>query len=219
MSTVAAAAPATGDRRTRRRQETIEEIVTIAETLMNTEGVNGMSLSEIARRLGVKPPSIYKYFDSIAAIYDALFARGQQEHLTVMQAAMTKAGPGLPSLMAGLDASGRWCVGHPGLTQLMFWRPVPGFRPTSEAMALSIEMVGIQRRALADAVTSGQLGPGGASDDAIYLTSTLISGAISQTLANEPELPWGKGRFSRQLSTLPDILAAIYPPKPTRRRT
>ncbi|HEX3705042.1 MAG TPA: TetR/AcrR family transcriptional regulator [Mycobacteriales bacterium] len=218
MTSVAAAAPATGDRRARRRQETIEEIVTIAETLMNTEGVNGMSLSEIARRLGVKPPSIYKYFDSIAAIYDALFARGQQEHLAVMQAAMADADPGLPALMAGLDASGRWCVAHPGLTQLMFWRPVPGFEPTPEAMAPSIEMVQIQRRALADAVANGQLGPGATSDDAIYLTSTLISGGISQSLANEPNVAWGQGRFSSQLQALPAVLAAVYPPRHRRTR-
>ena len=41
----------------RRRQETIEEILAIAEDVMTEEGVNGLSLSEVARRLGVKPPS------------------------------------------------------------------------------------------------------------------------------------------------------------------
>src|SRR6266496_2220018 len=49
------------DRRARRRQETIEEILGIAEEVMTQEGVNGLSLAEVARRLGVQPPSIYKY--------------------------------------------------------------------------------------------------------------------------------------------------------------
>src|ERR1700758_1698438 len=91
------------DRRARRRQETIAEILAIAEDVMNTEGVNGLSLSEVARRLGVKPPSIYKYFDSLMAIYDAHFARGQQAILEVMRAAMAGAEPGLEALSVGLD--------------------------------------------------------------------------------------------------------------------
>ena len=60
---------------------------------MTEEGVNGLSLSELARRLGVKPPSIYKYFDSLLAIYDALFERGQRTHLEIMRTAMARAEP------------------------------------------------------------------------------------------------------------------------------
>ena len=40
------------DRRARRRQETIDEILDIAVAIMSEEGVNGLSLSEVARRLG-----------------------------------------------------------------------------------------------------------------------------------------------------------------------
>ena len=66
-------APHRVDRRARRHQETIEEILDIAADVMTDEGVNGLSLAEVARRLGVQPPSIYKYFASLMAIYDALF--------------------------------------------------------------------------------------------------------------------------------------------------
>jgi hypothetical protein len=38
---------------------------------MTQDGVNSLSLAEIARRLGVQPPSIYKYCDSLLHIYDA----------------------------------------------------------------------------------------------------------------------------------------------------
>ena len=55
---------------------------------MTEEGVNGLSLAEIARRLGVQPPSIYKYYPSLMAIYDELFRRGQTENLEVMRQAM-----------------------------------------------------------------------------------------------------------------------------------
>ncbi len=207
------------DRRARRRQETIDEILAIAEDIMNTEGVNGLSLSEVARRLGVKPPSIYKYFDSLMAIYDAHFERGQRVHLEAVRAAMGAAAPGLDALGAGLEASCRWCLAHPATAQLMFWRPVPAFEPTPEAMAPSIEMVGLERRALADAVAAGQLGPGADSDEALWLTSIMVSGVMGQTLANEPSLPWGAGRFSPLLPKLIGTLTALYPPKPSRRRS
>src|SRR6476646_5589188 len=94
------------DRRARRRQETIEEILDIAEQVMTEEGVNGLSLSEVARRLGVQPPSLYKYFPSLMAVYDSLFARGQRENLSVMKAAMADATPGLDALTKGLEACG-----------------------------------------------------------------------------------------------------------------
>src|ERR1700757_5432502 len=93
--TEGAAASIRPDRRARRRRETIEEILAIALEVMAEEGVNGLTLAEVARRLGVQPPSLYKYFDSLMALYDALFRRGQQAHLEVMRAAMAQAPPGL----------------------------------------------------------------------------------------------------------------------------
>src|SRR6478735_4298610 len=125
-------APAAGDRRARRHRETIDEILAIADDVMTEEGVNGLTLSEVARRLGVKPPSIYKYFDSLMAIYDAFFERGQRANLEVMRAAMAGAKPGIDALAAGLEASCRWCVAHPATAQLLFWRPVPNFEPKPE---------------------------------------------------------------------------------------
>jgi AcrR family transcriptional regulator len=214
MTIIAETASALPDRRSRRRQETIEEILTIAADVMTEVGVNGLSLSEVARRLGVKPPSIYKYFDSIMGIYDALFERGQRDNLEAMRAAMAGAEPGLPALAAGLEASGRWAVEHPATAQLLFWRPVPSFEPTPEAMAPSIEMVRIQCDALADAVAAKQLGAGADSDEALFVTSVFVSGVIGQAMANEPGVPWGSGRFSPLLPKLLGVLAALYPPVP-----
>jgi AcrR family transcriptional regulator len=214
----AESAPAPADRRARRRQETIEEILVIAADVMTQEGVNGLSLSEVARRLGVKPPSIYKYFDSIMGIYDALFERGQRDNLEVMSAAMERAEPGLDALAAGLQASGQWSLAHPAIAQLLFWRPVPSYEPTSQAMYPSVEMVRLQRQALADAVAAKQLGPGADSDEALYVTSVFISGVLGQAMANEPGLPWGEGRFSPLFPKLLGLLVALYPPKFARPR-
>src|ERR1700749_784230 len=95
-------APAPPDRRARRRQETIGEILDLARDVMTTEGVNGLSLAEVARRLGVQPPSLYKYFSSLMAIYDALYLEGQRDNLVAMRHGMEGAEPGLDALIAGL---------------------------------------------------------------------------------------------------------------------
>jgi len=199
------------DRRARRRQETIEEILDLAEDVMAEEGVNGLSLAEVARRLGVQPPSLYKYFPSLMAVYDAIFRRGQLEHLEAMRKAMADAEPGLAALTAGLEASGRWALAHRATAQLMFWRPVPSFEPSTEAFAPSVEMVALQRAAMADAVAAEQLGPGADSDEAVYLLSTLIIGVLTQAMANEPDLEWGQGRFTSTFPKLMKLLVAAYP--------
>jgi len=208
-----AALPAV-DRRARRRQETIDEILDIAVAIMSEEGVNGLSLSEVARRLGVQPPSIYKYFPSLMAIYDELFLRGQSVHLEVMRESMAIADPGLDALIAGLEASGRWLLANRAVAELLFWRPVPRFEPSPRAMAISQEMIDIQRAALIDAVTAGQLGPGAETDEAVFLISTLIIGVLSQAFANEPDLEWGTGRFTPLFPKLMRLLVAAYPPLP-----
>lgn len=199
------------DRRARRRQETIDEIVRIASDVMTEEGVNALSIAEIARRLGVQPPSIYKYFDSLLSIYDALFQRGQIEHLELIRDEMAKAEPGLQAFTAGLEASGRWCLANRALAQLMFWRPVPSFEPSPDAFAPSIEMVDVQRAAIAQAIAAGQLGPADV-DEVVYLVSTFLVGVLSQAMANEPELDWGQGRFTPLFPRLMALLPALYPP-------
>jgi len=204
--------PPPPDRRARRRQQTIDEILGIAVAVMTEEGVNGLSLSEVARRLGVQPPSLYKYFPSLLAIYEELFLRGQGEHLEVMRAAMSSAQPGLAALSAGLEASGRWALANRAVAELLFWRPVPKFEPSAAAMALSREMVSIQQSALAEAVSAGQLGSSANSEEAIYLVSTFIVGLLSQAIANEPELAWGRGRFTPLFPRLMGLVVAAFPP-------
>src|SRR3954447_3720631 len=75
------------DRRARRRQESLEEILDLAAEIMTEQGVAGLSVGELARRMGIRPPSLYVYFPSKNALYDALFARGATDLLATMQQA------------------------------------------------------------------------------------------------------------------------------------
>lgn len=199
------------DRRALRRAQTIEEILDIATEVMTSEGVNGLSLAEVARRLGVQPPSLYKYFPSLMGVYDALFERGMQEHLQVMRAAMAEAEPGLEALTAGLEASGRWCLENPAVAQMLFWRPVPSFAPSPQAFTASLDMVALERAALADAVRLGQLGPTANNEDAVFVIAVFIAGVFTMASANEPGLTWGEGRFTPHFRRLMDLLPTLFP--------
>ena len=120
----------------------------------------------------------------------------------------------MEALTRGLEASGRWLLAHRAKAQLLFWRPVPSFEPSPEAFAPSQEMVAIQRAALADAVAAGQLGPGADTEEALHVVSILITGVLSQAMANEPGVAWGEGRFTPLFPTLMGLLVAAYPPEP-----
>jgi AcrR family transcriptional regulator len=185
-----------GDRRANRRTQTIEEILGIAVAVMAESGAAGLSLSEVARRLGVQPPSLYKYFPSRLALYDRLFLEGQTAHLARFRAGAASAEPGLPALLAALEAGGRWCMDNRELAELMFWRPVPGFTPSAEAFAPAQEMVADVRRMLTEAVAAGMLAPAAATDEGIALASIVATGVMSQQLANAPGEPYDEGRFT-----------------------
>ena len=104
---------------------------------MHEEGVGALSVSEVARRMGIRGPSLYKYFPSRHALYDALFARGLADQLSAVHSAVRSEPRGVPRIRAGATAVVRWAVEHPALAQLLFWRPVPGFEPSPAAFAPS----------------------------------------------------------------------------------
>jgi AcrR family transcriptional regulator len=184
-------------RRERQRRAMLAEILQVSLDIMAEEGVAGLSLAEVARRIGVKPPSLYKHVDSKQAVYDALFAAGTRQHWAAVDAELEGLEPGLEQLAAGFEATVRWSIEHPVLTQLLFWRTVPGFEPSPASFAPSIEVIERTREVLQAAVDKGQLQPRAATDAGLALFTCLISGVITQQLANEPDAAFGEGRFTR----------------------
>ncbi|MET7276916.1 TetR/AcrR family transcriptional regulator [Kribbella sp. NPDC005582] len=202
------------DRRTRRRQETIEEILTAAIELMEAEGVASLSLSAVARQLGMQPPSLYQYFPSKMAIYDALFQRGAELYRDLYREVLAKATTNdvreLDLQSAG--AFSRWCMAHPVYSQLLFWRTIPGFQPSPEAFAPAQEALDELRGHLQRGVDRGQLRPEAASDEGIALYTSLTAGLISQQLANEPDVAFEDGRYVRLLPTVLEMFYQHYAP-------
>src|SRR3954454_21235500 len=103
------------DRRQRRRQESIEQVLDVAVEVMGDQGVAGLTLGEVARRMGIRPPSLYVYFDGQNALYDALFERGWRELLTDLRAVYDRVQSQSPDdgFRTVSNAFVRWAVEHP----------------------------------------------------------------------------------------------------------
>jgi AcrR family transcriptional regulator len=201
------------DRRARRREQTRGEILDRALEIMSEDGVAGLTMTRLARAMGIQPPSLYKYYPSLLAVYDALFRRGQLANLEALRTGMRGAAPGLDAVAGAMEATGRWAVAHPVLAQLLFWRPVPGYQPSAEAFAPAGEIIGLLRGALTEAAALGQVDPAAASDAGMDLLSILHFGVISQHLANDAGRDWDQGRFTRRHAEIIGLFVAAYPPR------
>jgi AcrR family transcriptional regulator len=195
------------DRRRRRRQDTIEEIVAVALDVMAASGVAGLSLGEVARRMGMRPPSLYVYFASKHALYDAVFSRGW-EGLLHQMAPLHQALAGATDLpghfLSTSQAFLRWMVEHPVQAALMNWRPVPGYQPSAAAYQPSIDLLEQSLRSFQELQRRG-LFRGDVDPELLLRTWTgLTTGLMTQQLCNAPEESFDDGRFT---SLLPEVAA------------
>lgn len=187
-----------------------EEALDHAVDLMTAEGVGALSVSEVARRMGMRGPSLYKYFPSRSAMYDALFARGLAAEAAAVRQAAEHADPGIDQLRAGGMALVRWAVDNPALSQLLHWRPVPGFAPAPETFARSVDDAAAARAVVAEAIRLGQLRPEADSAEALRLWTVVLSGVMSQQMANEPGVGFDEGAFSSLTGTAIEMFLSTY---------
>ncbi len=200
------------DRRQRRRLETIEEVLDVALEVMTEQGVAGLSVGEVARRMGIRPPSLYVYFPSKHALYDALFRRGATAILDVVTSNAhidPKRGAG-STLLRRSKVFVRWAVEHPAYTQMLFWRPVPGFEPSAAAYAPAIALREFsidQFRKMQDLHLLRADVP---AEELFRDWSILTSGVISQQLSNAPHETFENGSFTRALPSLVAMFTDRY---------
>src|SRR5215203_3330378 len=135
--------PSPTERRQRNREEVRSAIVETARAVMREQGVAALSLREVARRVHMQAPSLYVYFPSKMALYDALFLLGVQ---TYVHEYRDRADPGGDDfwlrMTARMGAYMDFARENPELYQLAFERPVPGFTPSDQNLVVSFRMLG-----------------------------------------------------------------------------
>ena len=165
------------DRRTERHEATRSEILEAAWRLVRTEGLAGLSLRDLAQQVGMRAPSLYSYFDSKHAIYDAMFAQGARDYLD-RQSTVALTGDGLVDLKNGLRFFIAFCTEDPSRYQLLFQRTIPGFEPSAESFALAVEGLEAMRERLA--------GLGVTDPGALDLLTAIGTGLTDQQISNDP---------------------------------
>jgi AcrR family transcriptional regulator len=197
------------DRRHSRRDETVAQIVEVAVAVMGEYGAGGLSLGEVARRMGMQTPSLYGYFPSKHAVYDAVFAEGWRQLLEAARAerAAIEAHQDVYELLLAVGRQYvRWSVEHSAYTQLMAWRPVPGYTPSAEAYGAAVEMWSEALGLFTTLQADGRLRTDVSAKHLLSAWTVLIGGVISQQLANAPDESFEDGHYT---ALLPDM-AAMY---------
>ena len=192
------------DRRTARREQSKAEILDAAWELVRAQGLAALSLRELAAKVGMQPPSLYSYFASKAAIYDAMFLDGYHQ-LQQHRAAVLVPDDPRRAVHVMARAFFDFCTADPARYQLLFQRTVPGFEPSEEAYAVAVEVLESGREVLAAA---------GATEAAhLDLYTGLVTGLVDQQISNDP----GGDRWARLLDEAIDMYLHHVAPRRKRK--
>jgi AcrR family transcriptional regulator len=188
------------DRRRRRREATKAEILDAAWAIAREQGLTAISLRDLAARVGMRAPSLYQYFDSKHAIYDAMFEQGARQSLEAMTQPIAST-----DAREVLQISARRLVEFfttdPARASLLFQRTIPGFEPSPQAYAPAVEMRDAALQRLRDF--------GITDPDAIDMWTALVSGLGNQQIANDP----GGTRWIRLIDRAVDMYLAEVAPQ------
>ena len=196
-----------------RRAGTIERIVTTARDVITDEGAAGLTLGEVARRVGMRTPSLYGYFANRADLCDELFRRGWTGFGGAVAHLAPDEGTDIHRLLAeAMDLSVGWALDHPAEAQLMFWRPIAHWQPSPSAYEPAEQVMGLTAASLGRAQRLGLLDPEADLDELVGAWVALVAGVISQQLSNEPGVPLAEGRTSRHRGALVRMYVDHYSP-------
>ena len=166
------------DRRAERHAATRAEILDAAWEQVRASGLAALSLRDLARAVGMKPPSLYSYFDSKHAIYDAMYAQGAQQFVDEQKASMPTPEDRREALKALLRFFVEFCAADFARYQLLYQRTIPGFEPSPESFKISADNLAEVRELLARC---------GVSDpEMLDLFTALGTGLTDQQLSNDP---------------------------------
>lgn len=177
------------DPRPARRQRRLEEILAAAWEIAAEEGLAAVSLHEIARRVGLRQPSLYAYFDSKMALYDAMFGQAARALLDRTDQHSFSPEP-QAAVRESCQLLYQWVSENPTASQLLFNRTIPNFEPSPDSYAPAIEFWSSSVQQLNAA---GVTDPG---DVDIFIA--ILGSLIQQQHSNEP----GGDRYIRHLDTV-----------------
>lgn len=165
------------DRRQRRREAKLANILAEAWSLAHRDGLAGISLRDLAERVDLRQPSLYAYFESKLDLYDALFADGNRQLLEAVAQLPANQDP-QQALAEFVELLVQFSSDDVVRHQLLFQRTIPGFEPSAASYQLALEFFEMGRARAAAA---------GLTDERDFdLFTALVSGLSHQQVANDP---------------------------------
>ncbi len=175
---MAAAVAEAFDPRARRRSRARSHILELAWVIAERDGLASLSLRELAREAGMRAPSLYTYFDSKAAIFDAMFVQGYEQMDERFAELEIDPREPLESLTTVMVEFLKFCQASIPRYQLMFTAAVPNWEPAPSAYASSV--ASYERMAAVFATVGLEC------QAALDLWSAVSAGLAAQQLANDP---------------------------------
>jgi AcrR family transcriptional regulator len=188
------------DRRSERTEQTRREILDAAWELVRSEGLGALAMRDLGARVGMRAQSLYSYFPSKHAIYDAMFADANRELLRRSDA-LERTDDAGEALRRNARLWVRFAVEDPVRYQLLYQRTIPGFEPSQESYRLAGEVL---ERARATLATCGITEP-----RALDVWTAVTGGLAAQQTSNEP----GGDRWLRLIDEITDMYLARYLPR------
>ncbi len=121
-----------------------ESVVEQAGEMVEAEGVDRFSLHRLAARLGVKAPSLYRYFASKTDLLRALNLRTARQMIMAMEKSSSTGNDARAKLLAMARACRDFGQAYPMTYQLAFTNASPELRPQDElleALAIPIQQI------------------------------------------------------------------------------
>jgi AcrR family transcriptional regulator len=177
---------------TQRREERVASIVAAAWELARAHGIGGLSLHALAREVGMRQPSLYTYFASKHALYDAMFADGNRQLLDRLDA-LELPRDRRAAVKVFVRAFVDFAVEDPTRAQLLFQRPIPGFEPSAASYEHAQAVLGRAVELLHAA--------GLESESDVDCFVAMVAGLIDAQISNDP----GGNRWTRHLDRLTDM--------------
>ncbi len=154
-------------------------------------------MRDLGERVGMRAQSIYSYFDSKLAIYDAMFREGYVAFAAQLDAAvhdqMVRSDP-LGAAKAAAHAFVDFCASDPVRHQLLFQRTIPGFESSAESYELALDVFDRLSRQLETVGVTDRSG--------VDLWTAMFTGLADQQISNDP----GGDRWIRLVDRAVDLL-------------
>ena len=185
------------DTRAIRHLATRARILEAAWRLARRSGLAALSLRELAREVGMRAPSLYTYFPSKHALYDAMYADSVRQ-LNESVNLRPKSRDPHQALRERMKRLVAFALEDPVRFQLIDQRTIPGFEPSPESFAISESSIAQLHRELEAAGIPGQR--------AADLWRALSTGLINQQISNDP----GGRRWARLADEAVDMFLAFH---------